>query len=53
MNWSLVSLTCLTASLLATVSAQDSDCPADFVSFEVVTGELRGEKTGILQSSPL
>ena len=52
MSWSQVSLSCLVLCLAA-VSAQDNaDCPADFVSFEVITGFVYTAPADMLDSQP-
>jgi len=52
MSWSQVILSCLVLCLAGVSAQENSECPSDFVSFEVITGFVYTAPADMLDSQP-
>jgi len=52
MSWSEVIVSCLVLGLAAVSAQENTECPADFVSFEVITGFVYTAPADMLDSQP-
>merc|ERR1719210_2777457 len=52
MSWSNLILSCLLIGLAAVSAQENTECPADFVSFEVITGFVYTAPADMLDSQP-
>ena len=52
MSWSEMIVSCLVLCLAAVSAQENTECPADFVSFEVITGFVYTAPADMLDSQP-